>query len=153
MSENQPAMSLTGERTLLAPDWIGEMTSTMPALHVVQRAGRRLAEIGGEQDQGDADQQREHCASPANLFVMHELRVSKFAPNAPSVLALWEPSTGDDGCVNSCWNGGSLRTPRANVLTRPRRTSAETPPGARASASRDADAPLCPVAANRLRPA
>ena len=44
-----------------------------PALHAVQRAGRRLTEVRGEQDQRYGDQQPEDCAAAANLFVMHEL--------------------------------------------------------------------------------
>ncbi len=47
-----------------------------PALHRVQRAARRLAEIIREKDQGNDDEQREHRASPSNLLVV-QLNISK----------------------------------------------------------------------------
>ena len=54
-------------------------------LDVVQRAVRLFAEVGGEQDQGDYDEQREDCTSSANLLVMHVMSVSKMLLRATSV--------------------------------------------------------------------
>src|SRR5207248_8707308 len=110
-----------------------------PALNRVQRASWRLAEVGGQQDQGNGDEQRELCAPPANLLVVHEVRVSKVLLRAASVTSLRyqsEPSTGGAGCVNSCSNGGSPRILPTTSPSRPRHRSAATRPDARASASR-----------------
>jgi hypothetical protein len=54
----------------------------------VQGTARRLAEVDGQQYQGNADEQPEYCSSPANLLVMHVMRVSKTLLRANSVLGL-----------------------------------------------------------------
>jgi hypothetical protein len=41
------------------------------ALHGVQPAARRLAEVCGQQDQGEHDEQRENQAPPPNRLVIH----------------------------------------------------------------------------------
>jgi hypothetical protein len=43
-----------------------------PTLNSVQPAGSRLAEVGGEQRYGEADEHGQNRASPANRFLVHE---------------------------------------------------------------------------------
>jgi hypothetical protein len=54
----------------------------------MQRAARRFPEVCGQQDQGDDDEQREHCAPPSNLLVMHEIDVSKFLLRTALLISL-----------------------------------------------------------------
>jgi len=69
----------------------------------VQRTAGGFAEVGGEQNQGDDDEQSEHCAPPSNLFVMHEIRVLKvlYSGGWQSSGCLARPLTGGAGYVGS----------------------------------------------------
>src|SRR5437868_2223806 len=113
-------------------------------MHAVQRTARRLAEICRQQDQGNGHEQREYRAAPPNLLVMHEMGISK---DLSARRRGHEPNTVGSDYVNSCSNGGSLRIPPTIVPIPQPRKSAVTPPGERASASRDAAAPRYPAAA------
>ncbi len=84
MSENQPATSRTGFSALLAPSWIGESTSTIPRCTLCSGLFGRLAEVGGQQDQGNADEQHENRAPSPDLLVMHEMEISKLLLSATS---------------------------------------------------------------------
>src|SRR5205085_4577645 len=94
------------------------------ALHAVQRAPGRLAEVGGQQDQGDDDEQYEDCTATTNLLVVHGWSGSK--AGCSCAMALDDESaisSGGAGCsLHSCATDGSPRTPRASDPTRPRRT-------------------------------
>ena len=73
VSENQPATSRTGFGALL--DRRKDLDD--PPLDVVQRAICGLAEVGGQQDQRNDDEQRENRAPSPYLLVMHEIEISK----------------------------------------------------------------------------
>ena len=51
----------------------------------MQRAGGRLAEVRGEENQGDRNERDENRPSPPNLLVMHVVVVSKIVPDDLSV--------------------------------------------------------------------
>ena len=117
------------------------------ALDGVQAAAGRLAEVGGQEDQGADDEQREHCPPPANRLVVHVTAVSKACGPGALVAA---PA----GCCGILVGAVDRpRTPRASGPSRPRRRSAATRPGARASGSPRAGARRAPAAASRRRPA
>jgi len=63
-----------------------------PALHGVQPAARRLAEVDGQQDQGAGNEQSEDCPAPADRLVVHVI----FSGKVSVAGAL---PTGDGGCA------------------------------------------------------
>src|SRR5581483_8487818 len=61
------------------------------ALHGVQRAARGLAEVGGQQDQGNGNEQPEDRSPAPYLLVVHETSVSKVLGSASAGLIPTSP--------------------------------------------------------------
>ena len=118
------------------------------ALDGVQATAGGFAEVRGQQEQRQRDQQGEDGTAPPDDLVVHTER------NSERVEGFKGPLSAEiAGCGCFGWSGGSPRTPRASDPSRPRRTSAGTRRGAPASASRRAGARRAPAAASRRRPA
>ena len=83
----KPARDITDRREDLArPGLDRRQHLGDAALDRVQRAARRLAEVGGQQDQGCADEEHEDRAPASYLLVMHSCSISKTMP-APALAA------------------------------------------------------------------
>src|SRR3954453_1885493 len=115
-------------------------------LDAVQVAGAGFAEVGGEQGQRERDEDDQDRPASPHRFVVHAESVSKMV----AFVIAWAA-----GCASCCCgsNGEWPRTPPANALSRPRRTSAVTRRDGRASASPRAAARRSPEGASRRRPA
>ena len=72
VSPNQLNRSRTGFSALFAPSWIGETTVRKPRCTECRPPSGGLAEVGGQQYQGEHDEQRKHRTSTPDRLVVHE---------------------------------------------------------------------------------
>src|SRR4029078_5387980 len=115
------------------------------ALDAVQAAGAGFAEVGGEQDQRERQQDGQDRPASPHRFVVHAESVSKMV----AFVIAWAAGCCYASCCGS--NGEWLRTPPANARSRPRHTSAATRRDGRASASPRATARQSLAGASRRR--
>ncbi len=98
VSPNQPARSRNGLERAVGALLDRREHLQHPALERVQAAAGRLAEVGGQEDQRERDEQSEDRPPPADRLLVHVGAVSKSLPRRASSDA--------GGSSNSCWCGG-----------------------------------------------